>query len=135
MTVEKYMSKNVITVSPQATLAEAIKMLLKDNIKSLPVVDEGGKLLGIISRRRILSDAPESLSCLQNDMVCDIMELDVQTVGPGESIQTAVKLMTDLSISRLPVVEKGKVVGIISRDNVLSYYVQNLEEKGHNHVG
>lgn len=130
MTVDKYMNKDVISVGTQATLAEAMEILFKYNIKSLPVVDSKGRLQGIISRRRILQAAPQSLAELQNDTVSNIMETDVQAVDAGSTIKDAIQHMAELSISHFPVLKKGVVVGILSRDNVLSYYVQNLEEKG-----
>ena len=137
MRVMDAMSKRVISISPTASVAEALDLMLREHISGMPVVDRKGALVGVISegdflRRFELGTAERSASWLKGIMfsgsvaknyartharrVDEIMSSDVLTVGPNEDLGDAAALMESRRIKRLPVVgEDGRTVGILTR--------------------
>lgn len=123
MFVSDWMTTAVFTVSPEDTISTAIKLLKEKNIKHLPVVTEGKKVVGILSDRDIKDYTPSKATTLDihelhyvlfNTKVKEIMVKKVSTTTPQTPIEEAAMLMFDKNIGCLPVVEKDKLVGIIS---------------------
>lgn len=113
--VRDIMSFPVKTVSPDTKMEEVGKMLLRYGHTGVPVVDND-KLVGVISRR----DVDKALKHgLKHAPVKGFMTKDVITVGPDADWEQVQKLMVQHDIGRLPVVEDGKLVGIVSRSDVL----------------
>lgn len=114
MLVNNLMNPNVITISPEASAAEAARLLSHYDIGSLPVAQSDGKLRGIITDRDIV------LRCVAGDgepyqtNVSDLMTRNVVTISPDADIREAASLMSAEKIRRLPVTKSGKLVGIIS---------------------
>ncbi|MBE9046112.1 CBS domain-containing protein [Pleurocapsales cyanobacterium LEGE 10410] len=143
-TVAEIMTANPITVSPQTTLEEAIQILADKKISGLPVVDEEGKLVGVISETDLTwqatgVDTPpyvmflDSVIYLQNpakhnqevhkalgQTVGDAMSERPATVGSDRLVREAAKLMHEKKVRRLPVVdEQSKLIGIITQGDVI----------------
>jgi acetoin utilization protein AcuB len=123
MFVSDWMTKKVVTVTAKTNIADAIKAMKEKNIKHLPVVDESHKVIGILSDRDIKEYTPSKVSSfdvhelnyiLFTTKVKDIMKKKVLTAAPETAIEDAAMLMFDNNIGSLPVVEKGRLVGIIS---------------------
>jgi CBS domain-containing protein len=136
------MTKEPITVSPEMEIVRAAKILLEKGINGVPVVDSG-RLVGIvcqsdlIAQQKILPipsifaflDGFLPLRSLKNfekafqkiaaTTVRDSMTSDPVTVGPETSIEEIASLMVDKNLHTLPVVEGGKLVGIIGKEDVL----------------
>ena len=119
MSVKKFlvgslMTRTPVTIKPSDTVLEAAKTMDKLSIGALPVVDEEGKLVGIITerdlvRRIIAKEKP------YDTKVEEVMTPKPLTVTPENTIEEAIRIMSKLKARHLPVVdEEGKLVGIIS---------------------
>ncbi|ERP92481.1 hypothetical protein Q670_09900 [Alcanivorax sp. P2S70] len=118
--VADYMSRRVITVSPKQTVHEAIAILLENRISGAPVVDDKGALVGMFSESDCLKGALEATyHGTEIGLVSDYMTVDLQTVTGKTSILDAAEIFLADHRRRLPVVEDGKLVGQISRHDLL----------------
>ncbi len=133
------MTPQVVTVRPETPVADAVKLMLQDQISGLPVVDKHGKLQGIVTegdflRRSELGTERKRKRWLEWLMgpgladeyvhahgrkIADVMTTDVCTVGADASLDDVVELMERRHIKRIPVIDKDKLIGIISRANLL----------------
>ena len=104
---------NVITVRPEQSLREAIALLSMHNIGALVSVDERGKPVGIISERDIVRHAAQSEDIFSAS-VADTMTKDVVTGSPQDDLTAVLQTMTDRRFRHLPIVDEGKLVGIVS---------------------
>ena len=113
--VRDWMTEHLVTLSPEASVAEALTLCRKRRIRHIPILDEG-RLVGIVSDRD-LRDAspalgdPERARTLQEIRVADVMSREVITVDPLDSIENAAQQMYELKIESLPVVSEGAVAG------------------------
>jgi acetoin utilization protein AcuB len=111
--VRDWMTENLVTLSPEASVAEALTLCRKRRIRHIPILEEG-RLVGIVSDRD-LRDAspalgdPERARTLQEIRVADVMSREVITVDPQDSIENAAQQMYELKIESLPVVSEGAV--------------------------
>jgi len=132
------MRKKPITIPSGATLEQAAKVLIKNNISGAPVVTKSGKLVGIVSEKDLfkaiypnLKDIIKHVSlwldrkrvqhrvdAKKETLVNKIMTKDVITVQPKTPILKVGSLMLVNRIHRVPVVEKGKVVGVVGRRDI-----------------
>jgi len=112
MKVRELMTKQPTTVGPGATLGEVATLMKQDDCGSIPVV-EGGRLVGIITDRDIVVRGIAAGVDPKTQRVSKVMSSDPVTVGPEDDITDAEKKMADRQIRRLPVVDGGKLVGII----------------------
>lgn len=107
-------SPEILTVQAKNTLREAATILVQKKIGALPVVDNLGGLIGIISERDIVricaSDNKEAMASL----VEGAMTTKLEVAGPDDSVDMALARMTDKRIRHLPVVSEGKLIGIVS---------------------
>jgi CBS domain-containing protein len=134
------MTTSVVCIKPDATILEAARLLLSERISALPVVDGDGRLQGLVSegdlihRAEIGSEKPKSRwkalfeegSTLARDylkahgrVVADVMSHPVVMVEEDTDVSVVAARMDQFGIKRLPVVREGKVVGIVSRANLL----------------
>lgn len=120
MLVADYMSRRVITLSPDQSVHDAILVLLEHKISGAPVLDESGKLKGMFSESDCLKGALEaSYHSTEIGSVSEYMTLDLQTVSGETSILDAAEIFLADHRRRLPVVDDGKLVGQISRRDLL----------------
>ena len=142
-TVGDIMTRDIILATPEMSLNEAIKILAERRISGLPVVDKGGKLVGIISETDLMwqetgpTPPPyimllDSVIFLENPAryekeihkalgatVGEVMTKNPITIKPTQSLTEAARLMHDKDVHRLPVVADGKVVGILTRGDIV----------------
>ena len=111
------MTKPVITAGRDMKLTKAIDLMLRWHISGMPVVDEGGKLIGIISELDIMNFAFDGLA--HETTVEEAMSKDVVSFPPDADIETIINVCVTRRIRRVPVLQDGKVVGIVSRRDVL----------------
>ncbi len=132
MRVRDFMKTNVITVPSSTSIYDALKIMKENNIKRLPIVDNG-KLVGIVSRKGLKEATPSKattlsiyeLNYLLSKMtVKDVMHKKVITVSPDTSFEQAAFIMHKYQIGGLPVLEKGKLVGYISSNDLFNVMVQ-----------
>jgi CBS domain-containing protein len=138
MKVEEIMTRKVITVRPEATIHEAAQLMVDHAVNGLPVVDEGGKVVGIVSegdlilrqrpRERIpwwrlfFGDGEQLARDYQKahgTTVAEVMTRSVICVDPNLPIESAALILDERRISRLPVVADGRLVGIVSRGDLI----------------
>lgn len=119
---EQLMSQDMITVTPDAHIEEAVDILLNEDIGSLVVVDDTDELVGVITSNDFLHVVSEGNS---NDdaTVSEYMSDQVVTAKPEDSIQTAAARMITNGISHLPVEDEEGVVGMLSTTDVTAYSV------------
>jgi CBS domain-containing protein len=140
MRAKDVMTVDVLLVLADADIFEAADLLLSARVSAMPVIDKDGKVVGIISEADLMQRAeigttPQKswlLRALADDVrlaadyvqthsrrVSDVMTRDVITVGEDATLGEVASLMLKHGIKRLPVVEEGKVVGIVSRADLL----------------
>ena len=131
MKIKRWITKEVLTVSPETSVKEAFGLMKSMGIRHLPVV-QNGTLTGIVTdrdlRRPKISDVFRSwhdLYRINDDIqVEDVMVSPVMTVGEETSIKEAAKTMAEKRIGALPVTDsKGKLVGIITESDILRAFV------------
>jgi CBS domain-containing protein len=115
------MNKEVIFIRPEATIEEAIRMLLENDVSGMPVIDNAGRLCGIISEFQLLEVVYDPN--LKGAQVQGFMTRDVITIDETALLATVANLFIVHRIRRVPVVREGKVVGIVSRRDLLRYIV------------
>jgi acetoin utilization protein AcuB len=126
--VEDSMTREVVTLSPEATAAEALALCRETRIRHLPVLEEG-RLVGIVSDRDLRSAAPAlgdpgRAEALGKIRVSDVMARDVMSARPGDPIEEAAHAMRERKIGCLPVLDGDELVGIITSSDVMEALVQ-----------
>lgn len=124
--ISDIMKSQVVTVERGTPVMEAIQILVKHNFTGLPVVDTDNQVIGVISEKDILSLAIRarelSYSAEQKDMrVEDFMTKDTVTIEATESLTALCSCLMKNKFRRLPVVLNNKLVGIVTRRDVISY--------------
>ena len=123
--VKDAMTNRVTTTTPSSLISEVAEMMAKNGIKGVPVLDDNGGLIGIVTVTDILKILPDQRATV---MVSAVMTKELITAFAEESLYSAFDRMTGNQIGRLPVVERGgsmKLIGIISREDVWRVY--NIE--------
>jgi CBS domain-containing protein len=143
MLVKEIMTENPITVTGSTEILKAAKILLENRINGVPVVDDQGKLVGILCQSDIIAQQKKlpvpslfsfldgyinlsSMKAIEREVrkiaasaVADAMTPNPITVEPDSSIETVATLMVDQNFHTLPVVEKGVLVGVIGKEDIL----------------
>ncbi|MCX7842256.1 MAG: CBS and ACT domain-containing protein [Clostridia bacterium] len=132
MYVRNRMTANPYTVSPECTVAEAAELMRSKSIRRVPVV-KNGKLVGIITERKLLEISPSpatSLSIfeinylLSKTKIDSVMTRDVITVSSSTLLEEAAVIMREHDIGGLPVVDDGKLVGIITETDIFDSFIE-----------
>ena len=140
MFVKNKMTANPITISPDQTIPDAHEIMTKNNIRRLPVVKDG-KLVGVVSNLDITRATPSMATSLSiNELtyilaktkISKVMTKNPITISSNALLEEAAILMRDNSVSFLPVVENGKLVGIITESDIFDSFIELLgfREKG-----
>jgi CBS-domain-containing membrane protein len=140
MIVADVMARNCITIAPDATVEEAVKLMLTRHISGLFVVDKAGDLVGVVTEgdllrrdelgtqrsrpwwlRLLVSPARQAQDFTQANgrHVRDVMTEDVLSIAQDAQLETVVETMEKNRIKRLPVTNDGKVIGVVSRSDLL----------------
>ena len=121
---ESFMSRSFLTVRPDMEIYDVMDLLVRHNTTGAPVVDNIGKLVGIISERDCLKVVNRVLynhnSAALGGPVRDYMTTTVQTVSPKACLYEVADLFLQLPYKKLPVELNGRVVGMVKRHTVLS---------------
>lgn len=115
--VKDIMTRSVVTIAPEATIREATDKLLDQCVSGLPVVDRGGSLVGILTEFALLAIAYDSN--VSEDLVSDHMTIDVLTAGVDDPVNKVADTFILHRVRRLPVLENGRLVGLVARRDVL----------------
>lgn len=114
MQVKDLMSSGVISITPDENASLAARLLARHNIGAVPVCTSEGSLRGILTDRDIVLRCLAAECQPEKTLVRDIMTKNVVSVSPEDDIKEATRLMAAEQIRRLPVVENGEVVGMLS---------------------
>jgi CBS domain-containing protein len=123
--VLRHKGDRVVTLMPQQTVAAAVQLLTKNRIGAAPVVDEQGRVVGIVSERDIIRGMSENAGALLALPVDQLMTREVKTCVPEDRLVDLMRVMTLQRIRHLPVVHNGALCGIVSIGDVVK---QRLEE-------
>lgn len=124
MMVKDCMQTDVIYVSVPGTREDVLQLMAEKQVNGLPVVKKGSKtLVGIVTRTDLLRKADENQLAM-------LMVRDPETVTPRTDLKTATKMMVEKHYRRLPVVEKGELVGLISIPDILAATLVDNDEVG-----
>ena len=127
MTVSQWMTKAVLTINPHDTLKQARELMIKHRVNQLPVVVDD-KVVGIVTDRDVRDAYPSSLRLLRgkdieefadSHTVEEVMTFNVVTLGPDASLREAAQHVRKQRFGALPIVEHGKLVGVITRSDLL----------------
>jgi CBS domain-containing protein len=152
MKVSKIMTKEVICLRPDDTIAEVVKIFAENKIGGAPVVDENGALVGILTDADLFrnlrlkykeynisfpmtigegmpsvdfktkvktQDLKKAFKAMAETKVSEVMKTNVLTISPDDIVEVVVPLIVDKKINRLPVVKDGKLVGLVSRGDII----------------
>lgn len=114
MEIKDLMNPSVVTIEPTASAALAARLLSRHNVGSLPVCGEDRRLRGMVTDRDIVLRCVAAEEDPAQTPVRDIMSRGCATVSPGADCREATRLMSAHQVRRLPVVEEGRLVGMIS---------------------
>jgi len=114
-------------ISPDTPVSEAVGFLREANVGALVVTDKGGQLIGILSERDIVRSLAEDGGELMDKTANDLMTRDVVTCKPQDRIEDLMRQMTEGRFRHLPVVDNGKLIGIISIGDVVKHRLDELE--------
>lgn|GEM_PF-164276 len=159
MLVKEIMTKNVICLNMNETVRDAVKKLAEHNISGAPVVDDNNRLVGIFTEADIIrilrtsytemrmiypsihafgvdfyedrkrKEIKKALDEISSMKVGDVMTRRVYVVEPDDYVEDAGPVMIEKKINRLPVLENGKIVGIITRGDIIQAMYLNKEHK------
>lgn len=122
------MTREIVTVMPETTAADALRVCRERGIRHLPVLEDG-RLAGIVSDRDLRSATPalgdpERAAALERIRVGEVMNRDVVTARPDDPIEHAAREMFERKIGCLPVVESDELVGILTASDVMRAFVR-----------
>jgi acetoin utilization protein AcuB len=125
MLIVERMRTNPVTVARGATVEEGLQMMAQQGLRYLPVVDERGSLVGMVSDRALLREKGD-------EPIHQAMTRDPITVTEYTALEEAARIMVDQEIGALPVMRHGKLVGLITETNLLQVFLEVLgaREKG-----
>jgi CBS domain-containing protein len=111
------MTQPVVSVPPDALLTEAIKLLLRHHLSGLPVVGRDGMLVGIITEHDVMNLALSGNAA--DTRVDEAMTAEVISMPPDAPMTSLINCLTTRRLRRVPIVQDGKVIGIVSRRDIL----------------
>ncbi|WP_157244851.1 CBS domain-containing protein [Nonomuraea typhae] len=118
---------DVTTVAPGATVRELLAKLADHNIGAVVVSTDGVTIVGIVSERDVVRRLHDHGAAILDADVASIMTADVRTVGPGANVDELRRLMTTHRFRHMPVVDQGRLVGIVSIGDVVKSAIEELE--------
>ena len=148
MKVKDVMTTPVVTVGADASFKEVANTLLTRDVSGVPVVDADGTLLGVVTEADLISKEayegsrsplalvvgyfaghdPRWVRKAEGLTARDVMTADVAVARPGDDVGEAARRMLERDVNRLPVVEHGRLVGILTRHDLLRFFIPTDEE-------
>ncbi len=119
-------SQEVVTIGPDAGVRELLALLAEHNVGALIVSADGRSVDGIVSERDVVRHLHHDGTVVNND-VRSIMTVDVETCTPDIALDDLMKIMTERRIRHVPVVQEGRLAGIISIGDVVKHRIGQLE--------
>jgi acetoin utilization protein AcuB len=135
MLVGERMSKPVITIRPEMSMPEALDLMHKEHVRRLPVVNQSGEMVGIVTETNLLKASPSQatslsiyeLNYLLSKLTIDrIMTKKVVTITEDTPLEEAARIMADNNFSGLPVMRGKELVGIITETDLFRVFLEML---------
>jgi acetoin utilization protein AcuB len=135
MLVSERMTHPVLTIKPDVPVQDALTLMKRDKIHRYPVVDKGGKLLGIVTESDLMNASPSEATTLSvweitalvaKITVERVMTKKVITVTEDTTIEEAARILADSSVGGLPVLRDNKLVGIITESDLFHIFLEML---------
>jgi signal-transduction protein with cAMP-binding, CBS, and nucleotidyltransferase domain len=120
----------VWSLAPTATIYDALTMMAEKGVGALPIVDDG-KLLGILSERDYARKVLLKGRTSKETAVTEIMSSPVVSVSPSQTVEECMHIVTDKRIRHLPVMEGGRIVGIVSIGDLVNWVITAQRETIH----
>ena len=127
MEVRDLMNPSVVSIEPTSSAALAARLISRHNVGALPVCSADRRLRGVVTDRDIVLRCVAAEEDPAQTMVRDIMTRNCATVSPGDDCREASRVMAVQQVRRLPVVEGGKVVGMISLGDLARSHRMDME--------
>ena len=139
----KVKGNNVWSVPPGASVLDALKVMADKDVGALLIIDRG-KILGILSERDLARSVAKTEKCILDTAVLEYMTRDVITMGPDQTVDDCLRLMTNQHIRHLPIVEGDDLLGLVSigdlvkeslssRDSTINHLEDYIEGSGYGH--
>ena len=122
---------DVITIWPGASLQSAVERMASRNIGALVVVDDEGKIVGMVSERDVVLALAASAEKAPAQSVTDVMSRRLLTCGPDDSLAELMAVMTEHRVRHLPVVDHGQLIGLVSIGDLVKARLGELEFESH----
>jgi CBS domain-containing protein len=133
-TLDAIMSTDLVTLAPSGTLAEARELMQEYRIHHIPVVDDNGNLIGLVTLTNVLAATDSVLRKTDNRIhasdirIEDVMVTEVATVDRNASLRQAALFLEKHRIGCLPVIDEGKLCGIITETDFVAVAINLLEQ-------
>jgi CBS domain-containing protein len=124
----KVKGNKVWSITPETSVLEALQLMTDKQVGALLVLD-GEKIAGIISERDFVHGVAEKERCIVNTTIYEYMTPKVITVSPDQTVEDCMQLMTSEHIRHLPVVEKEKLVGMISIGDIVKEIISSEKSR------
>ena len=130
--VIKTKGDRIITIGPEASAPEAVARMVESNIGSLPVVEDDGRLVGILSERDLMRELHDRGDQFGRTMIRAVMTLDPITCDIDDDVDAVMGQMSERRIAKVPVIDRGRLAGIVSVGDVVKLlYERTRAENDH----
>jgi len=119
MIARDIMTRKVYSISPEASVQEVAQLLSRKSISGVPVIDKDAKIIGIVTEADIIGKVNR-----EGLRVADIMSPEIITVDEETGVGEIAMLLTERKIKRVPVMQNGKLVGIVCRADIVQAVAQ-----------
>jgi len=119
-------SQDIVTINPEATVRDLVALLATHNVGAAVVSTDGTTVVGIVSERDVVRRLHGNDGALEAS-VSEIMTSDVRTCEPGSSLDEVRSIMTEGRFRHLPVVEDGRLVGVVSIGDIVKNHIDQVE--------
>ncbi len=121
--------REIFTIEPNATLGEAVRLLAEKRIGAAPILGADRRIAGIISERDVVRALAERGAAALDEPVSRTMTRKVETCGEGETVANLMERMTAGKFRHMPVVDQGRLVGVVSIGDIVKHRVQEMEHE------
>jgi CBS domain-containing protein len=120
---------NVVSISPSASVFDAIKLMADESIGSLIVMNAGGKIVGIVTERDYARKVIIQDRSSKDTRVEEIMSTDLMTATCDDTVRACMELMTENKVRHLPVVENDRVIAMVSIGDLVQAVIADQQEE------